>query len=163
MSDENEFDGNEGEGVASLRKQYNALKKQNDEMLASLANYQKQERQSTLAAALKAKGLPEKAASLYTGDDVSDDAVGKWLESYADVFGAAPQQQTSTTVIDPNAEAAQRTSAAAYENAEPGFDQLGQVFGDPSEAEKLMRSLPYEELEKRGWVPAAGTLHNPGR
>jgi hypothetical protein len=69
------------------------------------------------------------------------------------VFGAAPQQQTSTTVIDANAQAAQRTSAAAYENAEPGFDQLGQVFGDPDEL-RSDATPSDEELVKRGWVPA---------
>lgn len=160
MSEENDNLGDEGEGIKNLRKEFEALKKQNAEKDARLAQYEQRDRQSTVASVLKAKGLSEKAAALYTGDDVSEDAVGKWVESYADVFGVQAQTQ-QTSENDANAQAAQRTAAAAFENAEPGFNNLGQVFGDPEEAEKLMRSLPYEELQKRGWVPSTGTLFSP--
>jgi hypothetical protein len=138
MSEENEFDGNEGEGIKSLRKEFNALKKQNEEKDAALGKYQAARTQLGLHGpqghSPEGQGTAEKAASLYTGDDVSEDAVGKWLESYADVFGAAPQQQTSTTVIDANAQAAQRTSEAAYENARARFRPARPgVHGDPDE------------------------------
>lgn len=159
MSEDNEFDGNEGEGIKSLRREYNALKKQLDEQNTELASYRQEKRSTSVAGVLKAKGLPEKAASLYTGEDVSEDAVGKWVENYADVFGI----RSNSTENDANAAAAQRASDASFgnldTNAGPGNN--GQVVGDLDELERAMRTLPYEELVKRGMLPASGTLFNP--
>jgi hypothetical protein len=152
MSEENEFDGNEGEGIKNLRKEFNALKKQNEEKDALLAKYQAAERRNSVAGVLKAKGLSEKAASLYTGEDVSEDAVGKWLESYADVFGVntpAPASQP-----DANALAAQRAAEASFESLEFGTPPAGSpVHGDLDELTRAMQTLPMEELVKRGLLP----------
>jgi hypothetical protein len=152
MSEENEFDGNEGEGIKNLRKEFNALKKQLEEKDTELAGYRQEKRSSSVAAVLKAKGLSEKAASLYTGEDVSEDAVGKWLESYADVFGVntpAPASQP-----DANALAAQRAAEASFESLEFGTPPANSpVHGDLDELTRAMRSLPYEELVKRGLLP----------
>jgi hypothetical protein len=160
MSEENEFDGNEGEGIKSLRKEYNALKKQLEEQSAALGKYQAAERRNSVATALKAKfgdteeakAKAAKAASLYTGDDVSEDAVGKWLESYADVFGVntpAPASQP-----DANALAAQRAAEASFEGLEFGTPPAGSpVHGDLDELTRAMQTLPVEELVKRGLLP----------
>jgi hypothetical protein len=152
MSEENEFDGNEGEGIKNLRKEFNALKKQLEEKDALLAKYQAAERRNSVAGVLKAKGLSEKAASLYTGEDVSEDAVGKWLESYADVFGVntpAPASQP-----DANALAAQRAAEASFESLEFGTPPAGSpVHGDLDELTRAMQTLPMEELVKRGLLP----------
>jgi hypothetical protein len=154
MSDEDDTT-EEGEGVASLRKQYAALKKQLDERDTELGTLRAEKRKSTVAGILKAKGVPEAAASLYNGEDVSDDAVGKWLENYADVFGVKQE-----AAPDANSQNAQRVSDASFGNSDDtGIGATGQMLGDPAELERLMRSLPYEELQKRGLVPASGGLY----
>jgi hypothetical protein len=157
MSDENISD--EGEGIKDLRKQYAEQKKANEQLATELAAFRAEKRTATVAEVLKAKGLPAKAASLYTGDDASEDAVGKWVESYADVFGVTPQ----ASVNDENAAAAQRVSDASFGSGE-GINSNGpsgqRVLGDPAEIERAIKSLPYDKLVELGYMPATGQLYN---
>lgn len=155
MSEENEVT-NEGEGIKNLRKEFNALKEQlkvRDEEIAGLRAYK---RERSVSDVLKAKGVEEKkaakAAALYTGDDDSEDAVGKWLESYADVFGITANTNSGSE-NDANAAAAERTSMASFGSLDPGVSEAGPVVGDFAEMERAMRTLPYEELVKRGYLP----------
>lgn len=169
MSEENE--SGEGTGIADLRKQYEAMKKELAAQSEELTRYRTAERQKTVAEALKAKGLPEAAAKFYTGDDVSEASVSKWAEENKDVF-AVQQSNTpptpTTPQVDPAIQQAQRVSDAAH-GAESTFANTPagqpQVVGDPAEMLRLMQTLPYEELQKRGWMPATeGTMfHNPSR
>lgn len=150
MSEENDNVDTESEGVKSLRKQYDTIKKQNDELAAELNKFRAEKRTSTVADLLKAKGVPESAASLYTNDDVSEDAVGKWVESYADVFGLG-QQNGSNSSADLND--MRRVSNASHGNADStALDEVGHILGDPAELERAMQTLPFEELVKRGYI-----------
>lgn len=154
MSEENEFAENESEGVKSLRKAYEAQKKQNDELQAELQAFRSERRQSSVADVLKAKGLPAGAAKLYNGDDVSEEAVGKWLEEFADVFGVKSAEN------DANSQNAQRVTAAsggAVDSIAAG-DSKGPILGDPNEMLHAMNTLPYEELQRLGYLPKSGTL-----
>lgn len=148
MSDEIESE-NDSEGIASLRKAHKeaqaALKAAQEE----LSEFRSVKRQQSVAEALKAKGLPEKAASLYTGDDTSEDAVGKWVEQYADVFGVKQED-------DANAQAAQRLSAAQVGNSANVQNAGKQILGDPAEMLQLIQNTPYEELVKLGYMPERG-------
>jgi hypothetical protein len=159
MSDENIND--EGEGIASLRKQYEATRKQNEDLAKELATFRNEKRQATITEVLKAKGLPEKAASLYSGDDVSEDAVVKWVSEYADVFGIK-QEGTTAQAADPNAANAARVSAASF--GAPGTEQFtpGQPVGDPVELLHLMNTLPYEKLVELGLQPPLNKLYGRG-
>lgn len=152
MSDENTNPG-EGEGIASLRKQYETTAAENKRLAERLATFEAKDRQVTVAGVLKAKGLPEKAASLYTGDDVSEDAVGKWVEQYGDVFGIKAQEGDGQQVVDPNAAAAARVAAASFGAA--GTEQFtpGQPVGDPEELLQLMNTLPFEKLVELKLLP----------
>jgi len=76
----------EGEGIKNLRKQFAALKKERDAEQEELNKFRLGARTASVTGFLKAKGIPESAAKLYTGEDTSEDAVGKWLEEYRDVF-----------------------------------------------------------------------------
>lgn len=161
MSEDDDLGNEGGEGIKSLRKQYDTIKAQNEELAKQLREFQAKERTSTVANVLKARGLPETAAKLYTGDDTSEDAVGKWLDEFADVFGtqAAPQQQGA--VDAGTAQAVTRIANAAQGSNGPviGSNTAGQpVVGDPRELTHLIRTLPYEELQKRGLMPQSGTL-----
>lgn len=154
MSDENDFTEDQGEGIKNLRKQYEALKKQNDELLGQLTTFQAEKRQSTVSEVLKAKGLPATAAKLYHGEDVSEEAVGKWLEEFADVFGVKSNEN------DANAQNAQRVSAASGGVADSIATGEGKqpILGNPEEIANAIKTLPYEELQRLGYMPASGTL-----
>src|SRR3954464_4280343 len=61
-----------------------------------LAKIEAAQRKTSIAEALKAKGLPEKVAAFYPQDaDASEEAVAKWVQEYADVFGAAAPKTES--------------------------------------------------------------------
>jgi hypothetical protein len=159
MSDEfDDASGNEGEGIKSLRKEFEALKRANAEKDAALAKYQKQERQASVAGVLKAKGLPEKVASLYQGDDASEEAVGKWIEEFGDVFGIQQQKQN-----DAEQEQAKRVQNATFGSPDTPLDKppAGRLVGDPSELLAQMKSLSYEQLVEQGLLPnVKGTLYD---
>lgn len=164
MPDENLPD--EGDTTAKgLRSAYEAMKKQNDELLSELGKFRKEQRVSQVAGVLKAKGVPEDAASLYAGEDTSEAAVTKWLEQYAGVFGVKQEQQAAGAppAADPNADAARRIAGNAYGNLEGlSAPPTGEpILGDPAEMEHFMRTAPIEALQKAGLYPASGTLFNP--
>ena len=150
-TDENSGDS---EGIKSLRKQYEQTAKELKAAQERLAEIDKRERQTSVAELLKAKGVSPSAAKFYNGDDVSEDAVGKWIEDHADVFGLNKQEAQQ---VDPNEEAARRVSEASYGTTPTHPTPMGQV-ADPIEALRQMQSLPYEELVKLGRVPDPSTL-----
>lgn len=158
----------EGEGIKNLRKQYEATQKELAEARKLLEGFQAEKRSASVVDILKAKGVDEakaaKTAKFYAGEDTSEDAVGKWLEENADVFGLSATKQAE------NDEAAR--SAARVADATTGFsDGLangpsgpGRVFGDPAEIQRALDTLPYEELQKLGYMPKdAGNLYRSGR
>lgn len=155
MSDEFDTE-DQGEGIKGLRKQYEALKAERDAQAKELAAFKAAQRQSSVAEVLKAKGLPATAAKLYNGDDTSEEAVGKWLEEFADVFGGT----SAGSAEDSNAADAQRVSAASGGASSGTAVEAGgnSIIGDPAEMLHLMQTLPYEELQKRGYMPPSGTL-----
>lgn len=162
MSDENDDAQNDSDGIKNLRKQYESQAKENGELRKQLEGFLAKERTTSVAGVLKAKGLSEKAAKFYTGEDVSEEAVGKWLEENAEVFGVK-QEQNQNPGSDPNALAAQRLSQAAGGAQDPITNAPGnqQIIGDPAEIERLIRTAPYEELVKLGYMPdVTGTLYD---
>jgi len=81
MSDDEDLD-NDSEGIKNLRKQFAELKKERTAEQEELSKFRLGARTTSVSTILKAKGIPESAAKLYTGEDTSEDAVGKWLEEY---------------------------------------------------------------------------------
>ena len=137
----------EGEGIKNLRKQFAELKKERTAEQEELSKFRLGARTTSVSTILKAKGIPESAAKLYTGEDTSEDAVGKWLEDFADVF----QPKSGT---DENAQNAQRVSDAsqgASSTQQNGTDL--RVLGDIDEIRRALDTLPREELEKMGLIP----------
>ena len=146
--------GDEGEGIKNLRKQFAELKKERDAEREELSKFRLGARTTSVAGFLKAKGIPESAAKLYTADDTSEDAVGKWLEEYGDVF------QPTSTGDDENTENAKRVSDASHGTSSTSSNDAGQgrVFGDLDEIRRSLDTLPLEELEKMGIIPADTTF-----
>ena len=139
----------EGEGIKNLRKQFTALKKERDADQEELNKFRLGARTTSVSTILKAKGIPESAAKLYTADDTSEDAVGKWLEEYGDVF------LPTSAGTDENTENAKRVSDASHGTSSTSSNDAGQgrVFGDLDEIRRSLDTLPREELEKMGLVP----------
>lgn len=161
MSEENDDAQNgEGEGIKSLRKEFEALKKQLSAVQEENAGLKAEKRSRSVSEVLKAKGLPEKAASLYSGDDASEEAVGKWIEEFGDVFGLKPNEQAP----NPQEQQIQRVQEAAF--GQPNFttDTVpanGQLIGDPVELLAQMKSLSYEQAVEQGLLPdVKGTLYD---
>lgn len=154
MSDDLDFT-DEGEGIKNLRKQYETEKKQRAELEARLAAFEAKERAAQAVDIFKSKGLDDAkakaAAKLYNGDDVSEDAVGKWLADFADLFPTA-----DSSADDQNAQQAARVNAASFgtlaHDTQDGKTNL--PLGDPSELHRLIQTLPRQELEKMGIIPA---------
>lgn len=155
MSDELEIQESDSEGIKSLRKQYEQTAKELKETQARLAEYDQRERRESVAGILKAKGVSPSAAKFYSEDDVSEDAVGKWVEAHADVFGLGKAETNNE--IDPNAEAARRVAEASF-GATEDRPSIGARVADPEEALRLMQTLPYDELVKHGLVPDPSQL-----
>lgn len=148
MPEENEPLEQDSEGVKSLRKQHEAQQKRIAELENEKAVRDARDRASSVATILEAKGIAPSAASFYSGEDVSEDAVGKWLEAHADVFNVTA---ATSTEEDANTIAAARVNAASSGRVEDISTPTGRVH-DPEEALRLFDVLPYEELLKRGLV-----------
>lgn len=100
MSAENYYDEDDYEGtdlVKELRKANKAKEKQLKELQDQLAAVQKQTRERSVKDVLTSRGLNPKIAAFIPADlDPSEDAISKWVDDYADVFGgasAAKEQQ----------------------------------------------------------------------
>lgn len=159
MSDE--IDTNESEGIASLRKAHDKLKSELDSALKELGTYRAEKRSQTVGEYLKAKGVNPAAAKFYTGDDTSEDAVGKWLEENKDLFPAS--SPSTTTSADPNLLSVQRVAEASFGtvNSMQNGTDAARVLGDPEALAHAIRTLPYDELVKQGYMPPNGQLFTP--
>lgn len=165
-----ENDGTNNDGPADLRK---ALEKANQEkaaLAAQVAEFQKVQRGNTVADFLKAKGKDAKAASLFAGEDVSDSALTEWFNQFGSLLApAASEAATSTNegssqLAAANAQGASRVAGASdgNESSEPSASyKAGQEIPLTNDLESMvhqMRSLPMEELQRRGWVPSKEQL-----
>jgi hypothetical protein len=165
MSDEDGTENNSTGG--GLRKQLEdalaTIKAQNDR----LDKFETVEKAKTVAQVLTAKGMDEaralKTAALYRGD-ASQDAVGKWADEYADVFGVkavddqSQQQAGQQQIVDPNVLAAQRVTGAAFgsQSVTQNDPANGKALGNPEELLALITGptrLPYKELQRLGIMP----------
>ena len=84
----------------AMRRQAKQLKEATD----ALAKYQARERTASIAEVLTEKGLPAKVANLLPSDlEPTPDAVSKWLEDYADVFGVKQEGDSQSGSSQPPA------------------------------------------------------------
>lgn len=79
--------------IKNLRAALRAKTKQANEFRQELEGAKTASRKSTLADLLKARELDAKIATFIPQDiEATEEAVGKWLDEYGDVFGAKPAQ-----------------------------------------------------------------------
>ena len=162
MSDEyDEYDETDtsdaSEAFKNLRKQHRQSAQELREAKEALAKYQAQERATTVREVLKAKGLPEKVADLYSGTDVSEAAVVQWAEQYADVFGSnSSSGQSSDNSNNGNAQSANRVNEATGGNVHPTQNPKGpsgRILGSPEEIQHAIDTWKYEDLVAAGYMP----------
>ncbi len=115
--DDDDFQAQEPDNnvVRQLRKALKAEQARNKEFQAQLDTLSKATRERTVQDVLSSKGLknPSKVAELVPRDiDPSPDAVSKWLEEYADVFGLE-QQDAAPQVPADDVDALRRMDAAS--------------------------------------------------
>jgi hypothetical protein len=154
FDDDDEYEADEPRGrneVADLRKAYNALKRQNKELLEQFNTAQKSLRERSVKDVLASKGMNEKISAFIPADVTSPEDVAAWVDQYADVFGgAAPAPaDEAATEPDPNLVALSKIASA---------QQSGQTFSKDSDqiASLINGAQSIEELnmllygDKRG-------------
>jgi hypothetical protein len=93
-SDENEDEPGAQQQDSSvlreLRKAHNAQLKRIKELEEQVASYSKETRSRSVKELLASRDLNPKIASFIPEDVEGEEALGKWLDDNADVFGGAP-------------------------------------------------------------------------
>jgi len=134
-------DGDDSEGMRSLRKAHEKAVKDNAELSSRLAEFEKRERARTIRDAIGDRKLNPKIANLIPSD-LEVDKIDDWLGGYADVFGIS---QPDTGEPDHSAEqAAQKRLANAGEStgAMPGGDEeVLRRLADPSLTEQGLMDM----------------------
>lgn len=107
--DDDEFETQQDEGPAALRKALKKAEKERKALLEELAGLRSETRQRTVKETLEAKGINTKVASLIPSDVTSPEQVAQWLDQYADVFGF---NQATTEEVDPDRSTVERVRSA---------------------------------------------------
>ena len=141
MSDYDDYEDDDnsqdaGNAVKQLRNANKAKDKQIKELLEKVSLLQSGVRDRSVKDTIKAKGLPEKVASLIPESLTPSEEVEAWVNDYADVFGVTTPQDSPP--------------ADAGKEANPQFDALqriantqagGQPFsGDEAQMLALIKS-----------------------
>jgi glutamyl/glutaminyl-tRNA synthetase len=109
--------------VKSLRKALKEANRQVTEYKTAADQAAKENRSRTLADALKAKGLSEKAAKYFPADvDPTPEAIDNWLAEDGELFGITPQAGTADQAT---VNAAQQITSAATNRSSSA--QVGDV------------------------------------
>lgn len=88
--DEAPAGGDDSSVIRNLRKADKAKARRIAELEAALAEQQKASRSRSMSEVLQARSLNPKIAALIPSDvEPTEDAVGKWLDEYGDVFGVS--------------------------------------------------------------------------
>lgn len=151
MSDDFDTEEMDSDGIKNLRNELKKLRAENKALAEERQAAAKAARDAGLSKAFEAKGLNPKLASLYNGEDVSEDAVSKWAEEFG-FAAAAPAEQKQEAQVDPNAQAAARVNAASFGN--DGLSQVGELNSVTAEDySRMVKALDYDELVRLGILP----------
>ena len=126
--------------VKQLRKANKQKEKELAELKANFENLNKAQRERAIKDVLTSRGINSKIAAFIPSDiDASEDAVSRWLDDYADVFGIEQPQQ-ATPNVDPN-------QAKQYQKMTQTVEQgLSPDAGDDI-MRRLMNANSKEELD----------------
>lgn len=110
--------------VGQLRKVNRTLEKRAKELEQELAGLKTQTRQRTVKDVLQAKGLNPKIAALIPQDiEPTDEALGKWVEDYGDVFGIQTPTEEKPVEKSPEIKAQARINNMVATGTAPDIDE----------------------------------------
>lgn len=143
--DDDDFDTEDNDqdgGVRNLRKADRAKSKRIKELEAELEGLRNFQRQSVVSSVLNERGVNPKIATFIPQDVATDaEAIGKWLEEYGELFGAAPQQQAVSQqeeAVDRNRAVLRQIDAVANSSIAP--DSINDAYT------RLMNAESAEEI-----------------
>lgn len=148
----------EGDGPKALRDAYAALKKQNEELIASLTADREERAREKVSSVFSELGVPE-AAKLYTGEPDPTKAK-EWAETMKAAFGTS-STQTQAPASD-NSQASPLGDAATQQQ----FQQMTEAgqgstpLGNFQAAEAAVGSA--NDLNSLIAAMTAASQHNPG-
>ena len=111
--------GAETQGVAALRAAYKKLQKEHAALSKENGELKGAQRTATVKSLVEAKGLNPKIAALIPADVQGEDAVGKWIDDWADVFGIQTTDQPPAGMTPDDVAAAQKI-ATTTQGSEAG-------------------------------------------
>ena len=110
--------------VGQLRKVNRTLEKRAKELEQELAGLKSQTRQRTVKDVLQAKGLNPKIAALIPQDiEPTDEALGKWVEDFGDVFGVQVPIEEKPAEKSPEIKAQARINNMVATGTAPDIDE----------------------------------------
>jgi hypothetical protein len=122
VSDNNEFDNENGNDGGALRKQLEAALAKLKEKDAKLADFEARERTRTVESALSERGLNPKLAKFVPADAATDLAqLDAWIKDNSDLFvpaasNSGPGESGGTSAVPEGEQAAWRQIQAASAN-----------------------------------------------
>lgn len=126
--------------VKQLRKANKQKEKELAELKANFENLNKAQRERAIKDVLTSRGINGKIAAFIPSDiDASEDAVSRWLDDYADVFGIEQPQQ-ATPNVDPN-------QAKQYQKMTQTVEQGVSPDAGDDIMRRLMNANSKEELD----------------
>ena len=173
-------DENDTQGIANLRAEHTALTKQVAALESELSGFRAEKRTQELGTLFKAAGKDPAGAALYTGEDVSKEAVAAWLTQHGGALAdlkkeeGAPSSQgqpNGAPAGDENANPQLAAALAALQAQQQSLQTMqsvpmqstdgvqfvkmqdGRILGDPQELMRAVQTLPYEDLVKHFGFP----------
>jgi hypothetical protein len=129
---------NTNDGPKALRDAYDALKKQNEELVSGLAAVNKQLRDNSVGATLSELGIPATAAEQYKGE-ADPEKVREWATQMQSLFGGG-QAATPGSTPNPNDQQAPAMDPAVAHQMQM-MQQAGQQGTPLGNAEAAMGKI----------------------
>jgi hypothetical protein len=169
-----EFGNEEPDGIKNLRKEHKARGEEIENLKKTLAQFEATTRQQTLETALKEAKLDTRYAAFYAGDDVSKEAVSKWLDANKELFTVAlktegdgqqsggddKEGKPGEEKVDQATREAARRAAELMGPTEESVQPVGisGYRGNPEELANLLANTPqtregYRQLVQLGIMP----------
>lgn len=147
-----------GDGPKALRDAYDALKRQNEELIASLTADREERAREKVSSVFSELGVPG-AAALYTGEPDPEKAKA-WAETMKAAFGTSNTQvQTQASVTPPASPLGDAATQQQFEQMTQAGSE-GTPLGNFQAAEAAVGSS--NDIESLIAAMNAASQHNPG-
>jgi hypothetical protein len=111
--DDDDFDTEEANGPANLRKALKRAEREAGKLKDELASLRSESRTRTVKDVLETKGVNPKIAAFIPADADTPEKVALWLDEYSDVFGFQTNEQSDDIVAPDSARRIQESISTA--------------------------------------------------